>query len=497
MLKVTDIEQILRAHDLLIQAPDTDIAAFDFLHYDTRQVVDNTLFVVKGNFQAHYLDGVTGVTGLVTETRFDTLTMPQWLVSDSQKALSVLSQLFFGFPQKQLWIAGITGTKGKTTGAYFVYEMLKRATDNQTALFSTVDRITGPTLADKKKSDLTTPESYELFKDMRRAVDNGMTHLVMEVSSQAYLKQRVYELNFQVGVFLNISPDHIGPSEHPDFADYLQHKLMLLDHSEQVVLNQDSQEFETILAHAQARHADQTIFVYGKQAPFAYQSLAGDVLSSEFVVTSDDDRLGIDGTYQLNVPGDFNESNALAALIVAGIAGADANSRKKGLAQVAIPGRMLTIPLGAHGVAFVDYAHNYASMQALLNFAQQQYPQGRVLVVVGSPGNKAQSRRADFGRVLSEYADAVYLTADDPQYEDPQAIAREIQAHMTNDQVVVHYEMDRLTAIEQAILAAGEQDIVVVAGKGEDPYQKVDGVDTPYIGDFQAVKNVAERLKNS
>ncbi|HEY4400317.1 MAG TPA: UDP-N-acetylmuramyl-tripeptide synthetase [Lactobacillaceae bacterium] len=496
MLKVTDIENSLRAHDLLVRAPQTAVTAFDFLHYDTRRVENNTLFVVKGNFKAEYLANVVGVTGVVTETPL-AVDVPQWVVRDSQKALSVLAQLFFDYPQKALWIAGITGTKGKTTGAYFVYEMLKRATNNRTALFSTVDRVTGPRPADKKKSDLTTPESYELFKDMRRAVDNGMTHLVMEVSSQAYLKQRVYGLDFQVGVFLNISPDHIGPSEHPDFEDYLRHKLMLFDHSEKVVINADADQFDVILAHARLTHADDAIFVYGLNAPFSYASLGGDVLASEFVVRGETTRIDVNGTYRLNVPGDFNESNALASLIVAGLAGANLASRQAGLAQVAIPGRMLTVDLGKHGVAFVDYAHNYASMQALLSFAQKQYPAGRVLVVVGAPGNKAESRRADFGRVLSELADVVYLTADDPQFEQPRTIADEIAAHITNDALSVHFEMDRLAAIEQAILAAGEQDIVVVAGKGEDPYQKIDGVDTHYIGDFAAVKNVAERLKKA
>jgi len=191
------IEQLLTAHHLLVAKPDSD-QTFDFLHYDTRQVKDQTLFVVKGAFRVEYLAQAAGVTGLVTEELLP-VDLPQWQVTDVQKALSVLSMAFFDYPQNDLWIGAFTGTKGKTTAAYMAFQILQHMTHQHTALFSTVDRITGNQPADKKKSDLTTPESYELFKDMRRAVDNGMTHLVMEVSSQAYLKQRVYGLEFRVG----------------------------------------------------------------------------------------------------------------------------------------------------------------------------------------------------------------------------------------------------------------------------------------------------------
>ncbi|MFH0349322.1 glutamate ligase domain-containing protein [Leuconostoc citreum] len=191
----------------------------------------------------------------------------------------------------------------------------------------------------------------------------------------------------------------------------------------------------------------------------------------------------------MNLPGDFNESNALAALIMAALAGAKHEAMVKGLDTVFIPGRMLSLPIPNHGVAFVDYAHNYASMHALLKFAQSQYPDGKVIVVVGSPGNKGVSRRADFGHVVSELADVVYLTADDPQFESPKTIADEIAAHINNPKLDVHFEMDRIAAINQALLAARDNDIVIVAGKGEDPYQKVNGVDEPYIGDYAVVKN--------
>ena len=480
------IEDILNEHHLLIKSADVN-ATFDFLHYDTRQVRNNTLFVVKGAFKSEYLADAQGVTGLIVEQPL-AINLPQWQVTNVQKALSLLSMAFFDYPQKSLWIAAVTGTKGKTTAAYFAYTMLKEATNNHTALFSTVDRITGPEPQDKKKSDLTTPESYELFKDMRRAVDNGMTHLVMEVSSQAYLKNRVYALRYNVGAFLNISPDHIGPNEHPTFEDYLAHKMMLFDHSDEVIINAETDHFDTIYAHAQAEH--DKVYLYSHSMITTEESA---IHESRFTVTKSDFPEMI-GQYRLNLPGDFNESNALAAMMMVAFAGVKHEEMVKGLDEVFIPGRMLSLPIPNHGIAFVDYAHNYASMRALLKFAQSQSPEGRVIVVVGSPGNKGVSRRADFGRVVSELADVVYLTADDPQFENPLDIAHQIAEHIDNQLLVVHFEMDRIKAIHKAISNAGQHDIVIVAGKGEDPYQKINGEDVPYIGDYAVVKQFKMQL---
>lgn len=489
IMKLTSktIEQLLSSHNLLVSQPVT-YHEFSFLHYDTRQVEPETLFVVKGAFRPKYLENAQGITGIVSESQLP-VDLPQWQVTNVQKALSLLSMAFFDYPQKNLWIGAFTGTKGKTTAAYMTFNILKAATDNHTALFSTVDRITGPKASDRKKSDLTTPESYELFKDMRRVVDNGMTHLIMEVSSQAYLKQRVYGLRYQVGAFLNISPDHIGPNEHPNFEDYLAHKLMLFDHSDKVIVNSESDHLSEIMTHAKKSH--DKIYTYSnaeKGGEYTFTSQSSAIHESQLTVQASD-LSEMAGAYRLNLPGDFNESNALAALIMAALAGAKHEAMVKGLDTVFIPGRMLSLPIPNHGVAFVDYAHNYASMHALLKFAQSQYPDGKVIVVVGSPGNKGVSRRADFGRVVSELADVVYLTADDPQFESPKTIADEIAAHINNSKLDVHFEMDRIAAINQALLAARDNDIVIVAGKGEDPYQKVNGVDEPYIGDYAVVKN--------
>ena len=192
--------------------------------------------------------------------------------------------------------------------------------------------------------------------------------------------------------------------------------------------------------------------------------------------------------------GDFNESNATAAIIAAAFAGADTKETQDGIVGVKIPGRMDTLAVPDHGQVYVDYAHNYVSMKALLSFLQKEYRDPRLIVVVGSPGDKGISRRPGFAKVLTEYAQVAFLTTDDPGFENPESIAKQIDKDIDHDKVDVSIILDRKTAIKEAILMSQPGDVVVLAGKGADPYQKVRGVDTPYETDLVIAKQIAAEL---
>lgn len=498
---------ILTAHNLLVAADKPTVSEFTTITYDSRQATTGTLFFAKGNFKPEFLLDAqkNGASAYVAEEKSMLTTMTPIIVTDVQKAMAILSATFYGNPQDELFIVAFTGTKGKTTATYFTHEILMHSTENKTALFSTIDRVLGPN--EQFKSDLSTPESIDLFHDMRRAVDNGMTHLVMEVSSQAYKKSRVYGLKFDVGIFLNISPDHIGPLEHPTFADYLAHKLMLLDNSRTVILNAQSDHFATIYAHAKASHTAETIYTYGHndfkpdvdvELDVTFSGKASLKQSDLFITanTVKANNLNVNGEYVLNVPGEYNESNAASVLIAASLAGADITNMRQGLAEVSVPGRMESFTTKSHGSVYVDYAHNYISVKAILNFLHQQHKTGKVIVVLGAPGNKGESRRAGFGQALTEEkANVVWLTADDPQYEDPQAIANEIVAATDTNIVDVRFEMNRSEAIKKALMMSNADDVVAIVGKGLDPYQKINGIDTPYLGDMAVAKKVIEEIE--
>ncbi|MFR6559387.1 MAG: UDP-N-acetylmuramoyl-L-alanyl-D-glutamate--2,6-diaminopimelate ligase [Weissella confusa] len=485
----------------MISAPDFD-GEVKHLAYNSNDVEPETLLFIKGRFKAEYLtDAIQkGVKALVApETFVHDTTLPTWVVDDVPAAMSILSMAFYGYPQNDLALIGITGTKGKTSATYMAYEMLRVATDDKVALSSTLQVITGADPKFHYRAHLTTPESLDLFRWMREAVDNGMTHMVMEVSSQAYKMERVYGLRYNVGIFLNISPDHVGENEHPTFEDYLEHKMMLFDHSEQIILNADSDHFSELIEHAEI--CTTWYLAYGREdedspkADVYYETVEADLQGSTFAVRQagqQAERLGIAGEYHLDMPGDFNQGNAVAAMIAARLTGADPDAMREGLEVVKIPGRMQVLTSAKHGTIYVDYAHNYASIAALLNFVRQNETVEK-WTIVAAHWKQGYSRRPV--QAVSEGADVVYPTSDDPQFEDPNAIADEIQAAITNKDVVINREMDRTIAITEAIKAAGPNDVVVLAAKGLDEYQKIGGVDTPYENDWAVAQRVVNELE--
>lgn len=499
---------LLQEHKLLKQADivfDNEITA---VTYDSRQAQKDGMFFCKGtHFKESYLKQAqaNGATTYVSEVAYpDIKGMNALIVTDVQKAMALLGAAFYGYPQNDLFIIAFTGTKGKTTSAYFTRGILQNYSNQKTALFSTIDRILGPKPSQKFKSNLTTPESLDLFHDMREAVDSGMTHLVMEVSSQAYKRNRVYGLTYDVGFFLNISPDHIGPNEHPDFADYLHCKLQLLVNSKSCVINGDTDYFDEVYLAAKATTPSSQLYVFSRQggneqvADFVYRSQESTLAESEFTISAQSNKakqLNIAGDYQLSLIGDFNEANATAAIIGAGIAGAPYELAQTSIMDVHIPGRMESIKTKQHGTIYVDYAHNYASMSALLNFLKTENPQSKIIVVVGSTGDKGVSRRSGFAKALSKYANQAYLTTDDPGFEDPQAICEEINQLIDHKKVQVTIILDRKQAIQAAITTSQPQDIVVLAGKGEDKYQKIRGVNVDYPNDLNVAQRIVQEIE--
>ncbi|WP_314059463.1 UDP-N-acetylmuramoyl-L-alanyl-D-glutamate--L-lysine ligase [uncultured Vagococcus sp.] len=499
MLSLETLTQVLVEHDLLKEfiyqdswyyhAPEP-VASLTIGHitYDSRTIQEGSLFFCKGiGFKQSYLEQaiLAGAFFYVSETVYDLEHHGLGIiVTDIKKAMAVISMAFYGYPQEELKIIAYTGTKGKTTASYFCKYIMEIATKEKTALFSTME-----TILDGKngtKSLLTTPESLDLYRMMRQAVTNGMSHLIMEVSSQAYKTSRVYGLNFDVGVFLNISPDHIGAIEHPDFDDYFYCKRQLLRHSNQLILNRDSDYFEMLRTIGQ--ESTNQIVTYGQaeiDADYCFQPLGG----GEFEVRSKNDSLGINGTYGINLLGDFNQGNALSAILATSLVGANREAIHTGLSKARVAGRMEKLVTGKGTSVYVDYAHNYLSLQTLLSFVKLEHPEGQLYVVIGSTGGKGVSRRKDFGRVLSDLADVAVLTTDDPGDENPEMIIADITEAL-GDHVVRKTILDRKEAISYALNNAKGEDVVVLAGKGNDLYQIIKGERIPYEGDLKITETL-------
>lgn len=456
---------------------------FSSITYHSEKAQNGSLFFCKGmNFKEEYLDEVlrNGVSFFISEQFYIKEGAVGLIVTDVRKAMAVIAAEFYDYPQNKMKMIGVTGTKGKTTTVFFLQNILSHTTNGKTALVSSIhNTVDGKNY---EEALLTTPESIELFQLMAQSVENGMTHFVMEVSSQAYKLDRVYGIQFDAGIFLNISTDHVGPLEHRDFEDYFYCKRQLLNHSDQVVLYHGTDHY-TLLKELTLEQ-NKTLITYGDHHPdsqYYIEDDAGD--SSRFYIkSSENDFLNIEGDYLIGIPGDFNKENALSATIVSALFGASRKDCLAGIENTRVPGRMSIFKLRNGSTAYVDYAHNYISLKRLLEFVKVEHPDGKVIALIGSPGGKGTSRRKDFGEVLSDHSDVAILTSDDPSFDDPVDIAKEIASHIKND-IDIQIIGDRIEAIEYALTLANPEDSIVIAGKGDHTHQIIDGKWEPYEGD--------------
>ena len=481
-----------------VPGADNPIAA---VTYDTRTVAPGSMLFVKGRFRPEFLDGIDGrglAVYVAENDHSDRTAAPGLIVDDVHKAMSLLSAEFYGRPQDELTVIGITGTKGKTTTAYLAQAILNAHSGGRCALFSSVDNcLDGHTY---EESDLTTPESLDAFRMMRQAADNGMRYLVMEVSSQAYKVHRVHGLTFDIGAFLNISPDHISPIEHPTFEDYLHCKRQLITNSKTLVLDAACDHHRLLMQDAAMADVPvaQYAFLDGTDDTTGADSRSGtrDLFMTArpdphnrmgFLLTADGEELG---PFELAMPGTFNIANATAAVAMALKAGVPATDPAiHAIERVNVPGRMERITAGGNLVVYVDFAHNYLSCKALVDEALRAYGDRnpRITLVAGSTGGKAIDRREGIVKGADGRAEAFYFTLDDPNFEDPTAIAEEMRSYVTDPHAETHVIVPREDAIRAAIEDARRHadrfNVVLLAGKGHERRNIINGKPVPYEGD--------------
>ncbi|EEP21274.1 UDP-N-acetylmuramoyl-L-alanyl-D-glutamate--2,6-diaminopimelate ligase [Bifidobacterium angulatum DSM 20098 = JCM 7096] len=508
-LTLNSAAAVLSEHNLLREIINGDSWQLDTAHidgvdtpftnltYDTRTVAPNTLLVCKGRFRPEFLDGTEerGLAAYVAESDLSShTTKPGLIVNDARKALSLLAAAFYDHPERDLTVIGITGTKGKTTTAYFTQSILNTYSAGRCALFSSVDNcLDGHTYAE---SDLTTPESLDAFRMMRQAVDNGMKYLVMEVSSQAYKVNRVYGLTFDVAAFLNISPDHISPIEHPTFEDYFHCKRQIIANSRALVLGADCDHHDLLREDAKAAGIDVTEFAMGGDAQVVTRL---DPNNKEgFIATiSDGERSVTLEPMALDMTGEFNIVNAAAAIAIAHRAGVPASSQAMHAVQnVQVPGRMERIRGGDNLLVYVDFAHNYISVKSLVDEIERVYGERnpRITLVSGTTGGKAIDRREGIVKGALGRVESFIFTLDDPNFEDPTDIARQMQSYVTDPAAQTQIVMPREDAVAKAIADAREHNdrfnVVLVIGKGDETRNIINGKPVPYEGDSVVVRRV-------
>lgn len=396
-------------------------------------------------------------------------------------------------------MVGITGTKGKTTTAYYTQAMLNAVSSGRCALFSSVDNcLDGHTYTE---STLTTPESLDLFRMIRAAADHRMRYVVMEVSSQAYKVERVYGLTFDVGAFLNISPDHISPIEHPTFEDYLYCKRQIVANSRHMVMNAEMTYADLIRQDASRQGVPVSSFTAGSGGHEAGVTISAmDTAHSRYRFKAGAVDLG---EFSLGLEGSFNAANAAAAIAIVHAVGVEyGDPALHAIETVHISGRMERFTASPDLLAYVDYAHNYASVSALLDFIEARYGSRhpRITLVTGSTGDKAIDRRQGIVTAAQDRIEQFVFTAEDTDSEPVQQICEQMRAYVTNQHVAARIILDRRAAIEYAVRDALESsrlpkrrlNVLLVIGKGEERWIKLHNRHMPYEGDT----NIITRLFN-
>lgn len=485
---VSKVLEILEENNLLVDKNIDNIEKIEYLSYNSKDVRQNTMFFCKGiHFKREYLTSAKekGAIIYISDKKYD-IDLPYIIVNDIQKALAYLSNAFYDNPASKITLIGITGTKGKTTVASFINSILNEYTNKKTAILSSIVNYTG---IKEEVSKLTTPESLELNKYFNEAYENGCEYLTMEVSSQGYKTDRVLGINYDYALFLNIGYDHISDLEHPDFEDYFNCKLKLMKNCKTAVINKNTDVFDRVYNECSAKN----IITYGidESADYYYSNIKKDNDGFTFDVISL--KNDYKETFKINMAGRFNIENALAAITLTKQIGVDDKSIKNGLLKTKVSGRMNIFEKNGMTI-IVDYAHNKLSYTKLFDSIKQDYPNRRIVSVGGCDGSRAYNRRKEYADCVNEYADYVYLTECDPQYEKVEDICDDIIKYFNKD---IKYEVivDRKTAIEKAIKNAKENDVIAITAKAGEKYQKVNGMQVPYESDLVIVENVLSEIK--
>ncbi|MDY3250949.1 MAG: UDP-N-acetylmuramoyl-L-alanyl-D-glutamate--2,6-diaminopimelate ligase [Candidatus Choladocola sp.] len=453
----------------------TDIEVKNVVN-DSRKVEEGSLFFcIKGAVtDGHkYVSDVVakGANVLVVQ---DAVEAPQDVtviqVEDTRYAMALISAAYFGYPANEMKIIGITGTKGKTTTTYMVKSILESA-GYKVGLIGTIEVIIGDKVIPACN---TTPESYTIQQYFRQMADEGCQIVVMEVSSQGLMLHRTAGIPFEIGIFTNIEPDHIGPAEHGSFEEYMECKSRLFRQCRVGIVNADDPHLEQILKD----HTCQVeSFGLSENAGLRAENLQlvsrPGYLGIAYTVTGD-----MNFDVEIDIPGKFSVYNSLTAIAICRHFRVNQEDIKNALKKAKVKGRVEMVKVSDEFTLMIDYAHNAMALESLLTTLREYQPH-RLVCLFGCGGNRSKLRRFEMGEVSGRLADLTIITSDNPRFEKPEDIIADIVTGMEKTDGRYVKITDRKEAIAYAIHHGEPGDIVVLAGKGHEDYQEIEGKKYP------------------
>lgn len=463
------------------------IVSVDDISFDTRTCKGDDIFVCLNSI-GDGLDGHTfakeayqkGVRVFLTEKNVEALDELNDITlikaSDTRKALAIMSINYFDNPAKKIKIIALGGTKGKTTISFFLKSIFEQGGKRVGIIGSNGIYYDG-----QKQVKLlnTTPDSYVLNKHLAEMVKCNTEYCFIETTSQGFMLNRTYGIHFDLALYTNISPDHISKTEHKDFDEYFNYKSMIFNQTDTVIVNKDAELFERIVAGKKNRIITYGIETGDYKTDEYHLNISSGKLTTEFSATVSGEQIKI----SLNMAGYFNISNALGAVVIADYFKIPPHDIKIGLEKSKVSGRMEIVDTSNSDapLIIIDFAHNKISIENLIKTVKMYNPK-RILSVFGLEGNRAHIRRFDCGKVLGAEIDYTILANASPRTDDENQILKDIATGIEEGGGNGKYEIinDRRLAIIKMLKMANNDDIVLLVGKGDVPYEEVNGEKIPF-----------------
>jgi len=491
------LEKLLKDVDILSIKGVLDID-IDNINSNSKKIKNRGLFFAINGFSK---DGAifipdaiqNGAIAVVVEPsvdidslNFQNITIVQ--VSNTRLALAQISCTFYDNPSKKLKLIGVTGTKGKTTSTFMIKAILE-AHKLKVGLIGSIAVYIDDNMIEE--TDRTTPEAFDIQRNLAKMVQENVDVAIIETSSQAMKLYRVYGCDFDIALFTNLSEDHISPKEHPSMEDYFECKLKLLKQSKNCVINNDDKMVSTI----KTLLPEKTIKTFGLNNPSDFKVNDKDIVITNSSISFKILYNGNEEKIEASIPGKFSIYNAAGAIAVSSFFDVKADEIRSALKDLKVLGRSELVPNKLGLTIMIDYAHTPSSLESILT-AVKAYASGKIICAWGVGGDRDAAKRPIMGEISGRLADYTILMSDQVRTEDPLKILKEIEVGLKPVGKPYKIIVDRTEGIRYAISIAKPGDIIVIPGLGNDLYLEKNGVKYPYNERIVIRDIIEEMIKN-
>jgi UDP-N-acetylmuramoyl-L-alanyl-D-glutamate--2,6-diaminopimelate ligase len=476
------LKQLLRGVEIIAWNVDEEME-ISGVSYDSRAVRPGEAFVALAGYEtdghAYIAKALqNGAACIICE---ENRPAPSVRVMDSRKALAAISSNWFDAPGCEMTMVGVTGTNGKTTTTYMLKTILEEKAGAKVGLIGTNQNMIGTRILPAER---TTPESYEIQKLLRQMADAGCSHVVMEVSSHALAQERVCGIPYAVGIFTNLTRDHLD--YHGTMENYCDAKAKLFSSCGVAVVNGDDPWMPRLLANARCRR-----FTFGVKSPADLTGKEIQTAPDHIAFTAEADTEWT--KVRVGIPGGFTVYNALGALSAAWNLGVPLSEAAAALGKMpGVKGRVEVLPTpGKEYTIIADYAHTPDALENVLQTVRG-FAKGRVVTLFGCGGDRDRTKRPQMGKIAADLSDFVIVTTDNPRREEPMAIINEILAGMNGTATPYGVVVDRVEAIHYAMDHAQPGDVIALCGKGHEDYQIV-GTEKHHLDEREIVADYLKK----